>query len=110
MRIVLLAIGVAAALTGPAALAQDNSSAMMDWASAAASKRYSTSTTLLGKLLDDPAARALLDKHIPGLTSHPQVTSARGLTLKAVQKNVPDKITDKALAELDADLVKLPKK
>jgi para-nitrobenzyl esterase len=110
MRIALLAIGVVAALTGPAALAQDNSSAMMDWAAAAASKRYSSSSTLLGKLLDDPKARALLDKHIPGLTSNPQIAAARGMTLKAVQKNVPDKITDKVLADLDADLVKLSAK
>ena len=71
---------------------------------------YSTSSTEIGSLLDDPAAKALLDKHIPGMTANEQVDMARGMTLKDIQQYSPDQITDKVLANLDADFAKLPAK
>ncbi len=70
---------------------------------------YSTSTTEIGALLDDPAAKAVLEKHVPGMTTNDQVDMARSMTLKDIQQYSPDQITDKVLAEIDADLAKLKK-
>jgi len=73
----------------------------------AAPARYSTADTELGTLLDDPAAKAVLDKDIPGLTSNDQVDMARGMTLKAMQQYAPDTLTDATLAKVDVDLAKV---
>lgn len=73
-------------------------------------KHYSTDETEIGTLLDDPAARALLDKHIPDMTKSDQVDMARSMTLKSIQQYSPDVITDKVLAALDADFKKIPAK
>ena len=70
---------------------------------------YSTSTTEIGALLDDPAAKAVLEKHVPGMTTNDQVDMARSMTLKDIQQYSPDQITDKVLAKIDADLAKLKK-
>lgn len=71
---------------------------------------YSSSTTEIGKLLDDPAAKAILEKHVPGMTTNDQVDMARAMTLKDIQQYSPDQITDKVLTEIDADLAKLKAK
>jgi para-nitrobenzyl esterase len=70
--------------------------------------RYTTAETEIGKLLDDPAARAVLDKDLPGLTSNGQIEMARGMTLRAIQAFVPAVLTEAALAQVDADFAKLP--
>ena len=77
---------------------------------AASTKHYSTEETEIGTLLDDPAAKAILDKHIPGMTTNEQVDMARAMTLKGVQQYSPDQITDKVLAAIDADFQKIPAK
>ena len=64
---------------------------------------YSTAETALGVLLEDRAAKAILDKHIPGLTENPTISMAAGMTLKALQAMAGDKITDEMLAAVDAD-------
>jgi para-nitrobenzyl esterase len=78
--------------------------------SAAAKKPYSTNDTDIGTLLDDPAARAIVDKHLQGFASSGQMDAVRGMTLKALQQYAPDKISDQALAEIDMELAKLPAK
>jgi para-nitrobenzyl esterase len=76
----------------------------------AAPAHYNSNDTDLGTLLDDPAAKAVLDKDIPGLTSNDQVDMARGMTLKAMQQYAPDTLTDATLTKVDADLAALPPK
>jgi len=75
-----------------------------------AASHYNSSTTEIGTLLDDPAAKAIIDKHIPGMSTNDQVDMARAMTLKNIQQYSPDQITDKVLADIDADLAKLPAK
>lgn len=77
---------------------------------AAAAEHYSTSTTDIGTLLDDPAAHAIVDKYLPGVLSGDQIDMARSMTLKDIQQFGPDRITDKALAQIDAEFAKLPVK
>ena len=76
----------------------------------AAAQHYTTSDTDIGTLLDDPAAHAIVDKYLPGVLSGDQIDMARSMTLKAIQPYAADRISDKALADIDAELAKLPVK
>lgn len=79
-------------------------------ATAPVAARYSTATTEIGVLLDDPEARAILDKYVPGMSTNEQVDMARAMTLKDVQQYSPDELSDKALADLDAAFAAMPAK
>lgn len=102
-------MAAAALLLAPASLVSAQTAAPASPATATAG-RYSTASTEIGTLLDDPAAKAVIEKHIPGMTTNEQIDMARGMTLKDIQQYSPDKITDKVLVETDADLAKLPVK
>lgn len=104
MRAIYLALAVAGAAVPAVAIAQTATAP-----AAPAAAKYSTEETEIGTLLDDPAAKAILDKHIPGMSSNEQVDMARAMTLKAIQQYAPDQVTDKALAAIDEDFKKLPK-
>lgn len=69
---------------------------------------YSTAETDIGTLLDNPATKAVLDKHMPGFSANPQIDMARSMTLKQVQQFAGDQMTDDVLAKVDADLAKIP--
>jgi beta-glucosidase len=43
-----------------------------------------TLDTTLGQILDHPQAKAVLDKHLPGVSSNPLVAMAKGMTLKMI--------------------------
>jgi hypothetical protein len=77
---------------------------------AASLERYSTSTTDIGTLIDDPAAHAVVDRYLPGLLAENQINLARTMTLAAIQPFAADRISDKALADIDVELAKLPVK
>jgi para-nitrobenzyl esterase len=74
---------------------------------ARASGRYNSLTTLIGELLDDGAARAIVARYFPDLVNSPQIGMARGMTLNAVKVYLPQVMTDEKLAELDAELAPL---
>ena len=44
---------------------------------------YTLGTTL-GELLDDPKAKAMLDEKMPGVSNHPMIAMARGMTLNMI--------------------------
>ena len=75
-----------------------------------AAAHYSTASTPIGDLLDDPAAKAVLFKYIPDMAKNDQIEMARGMTLKDVQQYAPDAISDKTLADMDAEFAKMPAK
>lgn len=102
IRIAIIAALAAAALPA-AAIAADPAPA----AAAPAKPKYSTAETDIGTLLDDPAAKAIIDKHIPGMTDNEQIEMARSMTLKAIQTYASDDVTDERLAKIDADLANL---
>ncbi|WP_294190209.1 carboxylesterase family protein [uncultured Sphingomonas sp.] len=76
-------------------------------AAATASGRYNTLTTTLGTLLDNPGAKAVLQRQIPDVLASPQIGMARGVTLEALQSYLPA-LTDQKLRAIDADLAKVP--
>jgi para-nitrobenzyl esterase len=77
-----------------------------DYGTAAADGHYSTADTPIGVLLDDPAAKAILDKYVPALTRSPRA-EIRPASLKAIQGYALAVLSDEVLARIDADLVKL---
>lgn len=61
----------------------------------------------IGSLVDNPAAKAILDKHFPGMTNNPAIGAAKAMTLRAVKQFIPG-LTDEKLAALDAELATVP--
>jgi para-nitrobenzyl esterase len=79
-------------------------------AAAAPAAHYSVSTTLIGTLLDDPAAAAVLKKLAPTAFANEMFrTQGRDLTLKAIQQYEPE-FTDENLAKIQAEFDKIPAK
>jgi len=69
----------------------------------------------LGVLMADPAAKAVLLKYVPDFAKGgDMLDQASGMTLKEMQGALkpykPDLLSDKVLAEIDADLAALPAK
>lgn len=58
----------------------------------------------LGDLLDNAEAKAILEKHMPGISTHPQIGMGRGFALSMVAKFSGGMITDDMLTKVDADL------
>ena len=71
---------------------------------------YSSATSSIGDLLDNPETKAVLDKDMPGFSSNPQIDMTRTMTLKQLQGFAPDQVKDEVLAKIDADLAKVPAK
>lgn len=61
----------------------------------------------IGDLLGNEKTRAILDKHIPGFSSHPQTKMANGMTLKVVAPMSQGKITPAVIKAIEKDLSKL---
>jgi cytochrome P450 len=76
----------------------------------AAPLHYSTADTKLGTLLADPAAKAVLDKYFPGVSSDKRIAMGKGMTLRGIRKFSPETFTTAALDAADAELAKLPMK
>lgn len=88
-------------------LGPDIDQAQAKIAAAKASGHYSSLITPLGKMLDDPAAKTVLEQQIPDVVNSDKIGMARGQTLAALQPYLPQ-LTDAKLAAIDAELAKLP--
>ena len=75
---------------------------------AQAAARLSTANTTIADLLANPAAKAIVDKHIPGLSAHPQLQMAARMTLRAVIPYSQGMVTAAHLDMIDAELAALP--
>jgi hypothetical protein len=107
MKKLTIMAGCAAALVaGMPAVAQTAQNAVAP----AAVKHYNTQETAIGELLADPAAKTVLDAHIPGLSDDPSIGMASSMSLRAIQPMASDKITVAMLDAVDADLAKIPAK
>jgi hypothetical protein len=58
----------------------------------------------LGDLLENEAAKAILEKHMPGISTHPQIGMGKGFALSMVAKFSGGLISDDMLTKVDADL------
>jgi hypothetical protein len=43
-----------------------------------------TLDTTIGEILDNPQAKSILDQQIPGVSTHPMIPMARGMTLNMI--------------------------
>ncbi len=69
--------------------------------------KFSTSTSTIGDLIDNPATKAVLEKHVATLVGNPQIEMARSMTLKQVQGFAGDALSDEVLAKLDAEFAQI---
>ena len=102
MKCLLIAVAAAAAplvLAAAPALAIEAAPA-----AAPAPAKFSTATTTIGELLDNPATKAVLEKYAAAMVGNPQIDMARAMTLKQIQGFAGDALTDEVLAKIDADL------
>ncbi len=103
-------MAAAALVLAPATLVSAQTAPTPSAATAPMAGHYGTTTTEIGVLLDDPAAKAVIEKNVPGMTTNDQIDMARAMTLKDIQQYSPDQMTDKVLATMDAEFAKLPAK
>ena len=109
MRKMMMAAAMTSLVCG-ASLMQ-SAPAFAQAAPAAKPAHYSVSTTLVEKLLADPAAVAILKELIPTVYANDQFQSAgRALTLKDIQQYEPDALSDQNLAKIQAAFDKIPAK
>jgi hypothetical protein len=59
-------------------------------------------------LVANPAAKAVLEQNLPGITTHPQYETFKGMGLSVLAGFAPDKLTPERLAAVAAALAKLP--
>ncbi|WP_370263647.1 hypothetical protein [Limnobacter sp.] len=61
----------------------------------------------LGDLLDNEQTLAILEKHMPGISTHPQIGMGKGFPLAVVANFSGGMITQEMLDAVDADLAAL---
>jgi len=59
-------------------------------------------------LINDPATKAVMDKHLPGLAEHSAYDRFKGMTLRQVAPFSDGHVTDAVIAAIDTDLKALP--
>lgn len=101
LMLAALVLGAAPAIAGEAATTIP----------AATPGHYSVKETLVGKMLDDPAANELLKKMIPSVYANEMFqTMGRDNTLQGIQQFEPEALKDEVLAKVQTELNKLPVK
>ncbi len=108
MSKLLLAGAAALLLTAGAAAAQTPSSTTTTTTTTMTAAGMSLDTPI-ETIVANPAGKAVLDKDLPGLTTHPAYDQFKSMSLKEVQPMSQGAITDAALAKTGADLASLPK-
>jgi hypothetical protein len=99
------AVAILAFAGGNAALAQ--SAAPAPAPSPLASQALSVDAPI-EILVATPAAKAVLDADVPGLTTHPAFDKFKHESLRSVAPKFGGAITDKDVAKVQADLAALP--
>jgi hypothetical protein len=61
----------------------------------------------LDDLLADPRTLAILEKHMPGITQHPQISMAKGFALELVASFSGGLITPQILQAVNTELLAL---
>jgi len=59
------------------------------------------------QLLDNPAARAILDRYFPRMTGDSRLTMAAGMTLRQIASFAPQALTEEKLQAVDDELKRI---
>lgn len=105
MTILFLA---AAALAQPTPPAANPHAGHATPAAPAAAQAWSVETTTVAQLMANPAAKAVIDRHLPGFSAHPMIGQAGPMTLRQIQGFTQGQITNAHLTAIQADLAALP--
>jgi hypothetical protein len=111
MTILFLAAAALAQPTAPAAnphAGHAGHAAPATPATPAAAPAWSVETTTVARLLANPGAKAVLDRHLPGFSAHPMIGQAGPMTLRQIQGFTQGQITDAHLTAIQTDLAALP--
>jgi len=100
---------IASALLGATLCASMPLAAIAQTAATTQPAHYSVKDTLVGKLLDDPAAAEILKKLIPTVYANDMFqTAGRDLSLAAIQQYEPEALNNDNLARIQAEFDKIP--
>ena len=102
MRLLFCA-ALAAAAASPA-FAQDAHAGHADHAAHATAAARLNLDTPVEAIVADPAGKAVIDKHLPAMTAHPQYEQAKSMGLRQIAAFAPEHITPELLAKIEADL------
>jgi len=58
----------------------------------------------LGDILGDEKGKAVLEKHMPGISTHPQLAMAKGMTLKQIAGMSQGQISQATIDAINKDL------
>jgi hypothetical protein len=72
--------------------------------SGAAASTLSIETNSVAELVADEKAKAVLEKHIPGISTHPSYDMFKGMTLVELKPFSEGLITDDTLAAIKSEL------
>jgi len=61
----------------------------------------------LREILAEEQGKAVVEKHLPGMSSNPQLQMARGMSLKEIASHAQGQITAEILTAIDEDLGKI---
>ncbi|MFZ4066208.1 MAG: hypothetical protein ACOYKF_01590 [Phenylobacterium sp.] len=75
---------------------------------ALADGKKSVDATPIAELVADPAAKAVLDKEVPGMTQHPAYEQFKGMTLRQLQPMSGGMLSDEKLAAIQTALNAAP--
>lgn len=87
-------------MTGALALSMTLAAA----AGAVAETKLSVETTPVAELMANEKAKAVLEKHIPGIGAHPSYDMFKGMTLVELKPYSEGQITDDTLAAIKSEL------
>ncbi len=73
----------------------------------AAAKPLTVDSTI-GDLLDNPPTHAVLQRQVPAIASSPQISQARGMSLRAIAPFAPTVLTKERLQAIDEELARTP--
>lgn len=107
----LFATATASLLIAGAASAQTAQPAPAPAPAASADHAHHARPTIdssIEDLVANPATKAVLDKHLPGINTHPAYDQFKGMTLAQIAPFSDGHITDEKIAAIDADLKAIP--
>lgn len=104
MKIVIATVLFAAAAAPLAAQTAPAPAATAPAAAAPATAAKFSTQTPIQDLAADPAAKAVLEKDLPGLTARPEYEMFKGMSLRQLQAYSDGKLTDELLTKVDIDL------
>ena len=106
MSKLLLAGAAALLLTAGAANAQTSSTTTTS--TTTTTTTAFTLDTPIEQIVANPAGKAVLDRDLPGLTTHPAYDQFKGMSLKEVEPMSQGALTDDMIAKTGVDLAALP--